>query len=71
VHWISGEPPRGPIEASARVRSRMADVGATIAPLAGHRAKLTFVQKLRAVAPGQAVVFYDGDVCLGGGWIGR
>jgi tRNA-specific 2-thiouridylase len=71
VHWISGQPPRGPIEAAARVRSRMADVAATITPLSGGRAKLTFAQKLRAVAPGQAVVFYDGDVCLGGGWIAR
>jgi tRNA-specific 2-thiouridylase len=71
VHWISGETPSAPVEASARVRSRSADVAATITPLGRDRAKLQFAQKLRGVAPGQAVVFYDGDLCLGGGWISR
>ncbi len=71
VHWISGVAPMGTIEAQARVRSRMADVAATITPLEGGRARVVFAQKLRGVAPGQAVVFYDGDLCLGGGWIAR
>ncbi|HEX8172107.1 MAG TPA: tRNA 2-thiouridine(34) synthase MnmA [Thermoanaerobaculia bacterium] len=71
VHWIAGEPPAGPIEVEARVRSRMADVAATVTPLPGSRARVTFAQKLRAVAPGQAVVFFSGDLCLGGGWIMR
>jgi len=70
VHWI-GEIPSGPVEVQARVRSRAADAAATVTPLAGHRARVVFAQKLRAVAPGQAVVFYDGDLCLGGGWITR
>jgi tRNA-specific 2-thiouridylase len=69
IHWISGRAPEGPIEVQARVRSRMADVAATIEPLAGHRARITFAHKLRAIAPGQAVVFYQGDLCLGGAWI--
>lgn len=71
VHWISGDVPSGPIEVQARVRSRAADVAATITPLNGHRARVGFAHTLRAVAPGQAVVFYDGDLCLGGGWISR
>ena len=71
VHWISGVPPAGPVEVQARVRSRAADVAATVTPLDGGRARVQFAQKLRAVAPGQAVVMYDGDVCLGGGWIAR
>jgi tRNA-specific 2-thiouridylase len=71
VHWISGQAPSGPIEIQARVRSRAADVAATVTPLGADRARVTFAQKLRAVAPGQAVVFYDGDLCLGGGWIAR
>ena len=70
VHWI-GERPTGPIDVQARVRSRMADVAVTITPLDGDRARLVFAHKLRAIAPGQAVVFYDRDLCLGGGWISR
>jgi len=69
VHWIAGAAPPGPIDVQARVRSRMPDVAATIAPVDGDRARVRFAQKLRAVAPGQAVVFYDRDLCLGGGWI--
>lgn len=71
VHWISGEPPAGPVEVQARVRSRMADVAATVTPAADGRARVTFAQTLRGVAPGQAVVFYRDDLCLGGGWIAR
>ena len=71
VHWISGCAPSGTIDAQARVRSRMPDVAATITPMDGNRARVRFAQKLRAVAPGQAVVFDDGDLCLGGGWISR
>lgn len=70
VHWI-GEPPAGPVKVQARVRSRAADVDATVTTLPGGLARVEFAQKLRAVAPGQAVVFYDGDLCLGGGWISR
>ena len=71
VHWISGTPPSGPVEVQARVRSRMADVAATVTPLGEARARVSFAHKLRAVAPGQAVVFYQNDLCLGGGWISR
>jgi tRNA-specific 2-thiouridylase len=71
VHWISGRLPVSPIEVQARVRSRMADVAATVTPLPGGNARVVFAQKIRGVAPGQAVVFYDGDLCLGGGWISR
>ncbi|HUP45071.1 MAG TPA: tRNA 2-thiouridine(34) synthase MnmA [Thermoanaerobaculia bacterium] len=71
VHWISGQVPEGPVEVQARVRSRMADAAATVTPLGDGRARVSFVHKLRGVAPGQAVVFYQDDLCLGGGWIAR
>jgi len=71
VHWISGAVPDRPLEVSARVRSRQADIAATVEMLSDGRAKISFRAPLRAIAPGQAVVFYDGDLCLGGGWITR
>lgn len=69
IHWISGKAPSGPVEVSARVRSRQSDVRAIVEPLPGNTARVTFSAPLRAIAPGQAVVFYDDDLCLGGGWI--
>lgn len=71
VHWIAGHPPPHPIEVQARVRSRMPDVAATVLPIGDGLARVVFAQTLRAMAPGQAVVFYQDDLCLGGGWIGR
>jgi len=71
VHWISGDAPSGAVEVQARVRSRMADVKATVTPIGNGRARVTFAQKLRGVAPGQAVVFYQDDLCAGGGWIAK
>jgi tRNA-uridine 2-sulfurtransferase len=71
VHWIAGEPPPGRIEVTARVRSRQNEVAATVEPLGAGRASVIFSAPLRAVAPGQAVVFYRDDLCLGGGWITR
>ncbi|MFN2441565.1 MAG: tRNA 2-thiouridine(34) synthase MnmA [Thermoanaerobaculia bacterium] len=70
VHWIAGAPPDGAIEVSARVRSRQAEVAATVVP-EGSGARVSFAAPLRGIAPGQGVVFYDGDRCLGGGWITR
>lgn len=71
VHWISGEVPSGPVDVTAKVRSRQADIAASVEMLDGSSARVTFAAALRAIAPGQAVVFYDGEVCLGGGWIRR
>jgi tRNA-specific 2-thiouridylase len=69
VNWMSGETPAAPIRASARIRYRHKEAAATIAPLPDGRARVTFDAPQSAVTPGQAVVFYDGEVCLGGGWI--
>ena len=69
VNWMSGETPASPIRAAARIRYRHREALATIAPLGDGRVSVTFDDPQSAITPGQAVVFYDGDVVLGGGWI--
>jgi tRNA-specific 2-thiouridylase len=69
VNWLSLAEPAGEIRARARIRYRHAEAPASIRPLGGGRAEVRFDTKQRAVTPRQAVVFYDGDACLGGGWI--
>jgi tRNA-specific 2-thiouridylase len=69
VNWIAGDAPSAPVRATARIRHRHPDAPAVIRAEAGGRAAVTFDTPQLAVAPGQAVVFYDGEVVLGGGWI--
>jgi tRNA-uridine 2-sulfurtransferase len=69
VNWISGEAPTGPMRAAVRIRHRAAEAPATVRPVPGGRAEVHFDSPQRAVTPGQAAVFYDGEVCVGGGWI--
>jgi tRNA-specific 2-thiouridylase len=69
VSWISGEPPKRATRATVRVRYGHSGAPAWIEPRSGRAAVVHFEQPVRAVAPGQAAVFYDGDVVLGGGWI--
>ena len=69
VNWMSGDTPAAPLRAHARIRYRHRDALATITPFDGDRARVTFDAPQSAITPGQAVVFYDGDEVLGGGWI--
>jgi tRNA-specific 2-thiouridylase len=71
VNWVSGETPPGAVRASVQIRHRHAGADATVTPLPGRRARVEFDAPQRAVTPGQAAVFYDADVVLGGGWIGK
>lgn len=66
VHWIAGEAPTMPLRCTAKTRYRQADQACTVTPLDEHTVSVTFDTPQRAVTPGQSVVFYDGDVCLGG-----
>jgi tRNA-specific 2-thiouridylase len=68
VSWVSSPPP-GPLVCSAKVRSRSPESGALVIPLADGRMNVSFDEPQRAIAPGQAVVFYREDEVLGGGWI--
>ena len=68
VNWISGPPPEGR-RVAAQIRHRHAGAPARVWPLDGERVRLEFDAPQAAIAPGQAVVLYDGDEVLGGGWI--
>jgi tRNA-uridine 2-sulfurtransferase len=69
VNWITFDNPTGPVRAEVRVRYRHIAAPATITPLPNHRAEVKFDGPQRAIAPGQATVFYRGDEVVGGGWI--
>lgn len=66
--WI-GEPPSGPIEVSAKIRYRDPGTPAVVTRAGEDGVEVHFERPVRAVAPGQAVVFYRGDEVLGGAWI--
>ena len=64
VNWIT-DTPNETFKCNAKFRYRQADQGVTVHLIDGG-AKVVFDEPQRAVTPGQYVVFYDGDVCLGG-----
>lgn len=68
LSWVDG-PPAGPLACEARIRSRSPEAEALVIPLPDGRVKVAFAEPQRAIAPGQAVVFYQDGAVLGGGWI--
>ena len=69
VNYLSGSVPVAPIRVNAKIRYKSADAPATLIPVGPDAAEVRFDEPQRAVTPGQAVVFYNGDVILGGGYI--
>ena len=67
VNWVSIDCPKEPLKVKARVRYNQKEQPATLYPLENNCVKLIFDKPQRAVTSGQAVVFYDGDILLGGG----
>ena len=70
VNWIPWDQPAGPFRAAVKIRNKHEAAPATVLP-AGEpgRVEVRFDERQRAVTPGQAAVFYDGDLVVGGGWI--
>jgi len=69
VNWIPFERLDEPMEVAVRIRHRHVPAAATLAPTGAHAARVRFHAAQRAVTPGQAAVFYSGDLVVGGGWI--
>jgi tRNA-specific 2-thiouridylase len=69
INFVSGDIPSESMNITAKVRYQAAPAKATLYPMDGGRVRLVFEDKQRAVTPGQAVVFYDGDIVLGGGTV--
>jgi len=67
--WVSGEAPAPGSSLTAKCRYRQADQVVSIEMIDKERMQLRFDQAQRAVTPGQSVVLYDGEICLGGGVI--
>jgi len=69
VSWTFEPPAAAPLRARVQIRHRHEAVAARIAPGPGASAKVHFAEPVRALSPGQAAVFYDGERLLGGGVI--
>jgi len=67
LSWVSGKAPEEPITITAKVRYKAPEVAAELH--LNDRAEVHFIKPQPAIAPGQSVVFYQGDVVLGGGII--
>jgi len=68
VNWIVAEP-SGTLRAAAQIRHHHQAAPAAVRSLGEGRAEVVFDAPQLAISPGQAVVFYDGDAVIGGGWI--
>ena len=70
-NWIPFDAPPGPFDATVKIRYNHPGTLATISPLGNGRVKVKLHVPQRAITPGQAAVFYQEDIVLGGGWIMR
>ena len=69
VNWVAFDTPSEPVCADVKVRYRHEPSPAKIYALPDSRARIVFDEPQRAITPGQATIFYNGDEVVGGGWI--
>jgi tRNA-specific 2-thiouridylase len=67
--WVAGSPPPEQTQHSAKTRYRQADAPCVLTTVRDSEIRVDFSSPQWAVTPGQSVVLYDGEVCLGGGVI--
>ncbi len=69
LHWVAGEEPPLPMHCAAKIRYRQGDADCVVKKIDQDYLRVEFSEPQWAVTPGQSVVFYQGDICLGGGVI--
>ena len=69
VNWVSISPPANPFQAQVKIRYKSPKEPAAIIPLGADKVEVHFENPVRDITPGQAAVFYEADICLGGGII--
>ena len=69
LDWCNNKPVTENIECTAKTRYRQEDQPCRLEPLGEDRCRVLFDEPQRAITPGQSVVFYQGEICLGGGVI--
>lgn len=69
VHWINGAPDTFPLTVNAKTRYRQPDQLCTVTPRDADEFEIQFDEPQRAITEGQSIVFYQHDICLGGGII--
>ena len=69
VNWVAGTTPARAMRVRAQIRHRHPEAAATVSPEGETQVRVEFDEPQPAISPGQAVVFYDDDVVVGGGWI--
>ncbi len=69
LHWVAGKPPAEVFECKAKIRYRQAEEPCQVRMLENTSCAVCFPDAQRAITPGQSIVFYDGEACLGGGII--
>lgn len=69
LNWMAVDGITEPLRCKAKARSRMTEQAATVYPMEDGKVRVVFDEPQRAITPGQAIVFYDGDYVLGGGTI--
>ncbi|MDC9589674.1 tRNA 2-thiouridine(34) synthase MnmA [Xenorhabdus sp. XENO-10] len=69
LHWVDRQPLKAEIRCVVKTRYRQHDIPCTIVPMSEDRIEVRFDNPVAAVTPGQSAVFYQGEICLGGGVI--
>ncbi|MGV1718806.1 tRNA 2-thiouridine(34) synthase MnmA [Vibrio furnissii] len=69
LHWVDRMPMTEPMRCTVKTRYRQTDIQCTVTPVDENTIKVMFDEPQVAVTPGQSAVFYQGEVCLGGGII--